>query len=649
MIKRALGFAFFLLLEFSGLIAQDRPTLIEPIDGLSQNSETDGRMAFRHRGSVLAFSAIPGTSRFFSAGKDGFISVHSPDGEDEAWQISDIPVRKISVSPDGNLVAAYESDGFSVHRVSVWDWKAKTRLYAKRFRDSIVSLSWSAKGSFLMIGNTSLDGIAILDGREGTIHPVFASAPGIVSIGVTGASESSMITFGPSGRILYTDVATGAERASYAGPEDIENPVLLGNNTRIAGYSNGYMTLIDATSGKKVAEWPSGKAIMATRSTDIEPVWIEETADGAWALRKGAQASESFTLPTPERVTAAFSTDVNIVLGTESGRLYAILAATASGAVPAINEMTNREARAIDDLVSDGTRLFLLSAGSLFISSGPGRAPVFAFDGIQANRLAILNGELLCWSTDKDEPLITIGFDGERRATIYQPKEGIRSLAIEGSLISLVEGSSKAIVIDASSPSPANAPRFTYSGAGLQDAILLGKNRLIISRSSTMRAPTPIVLVNIDTGETVPLKIDGDLCYGLRKTSPTEDRLAGFIVKAGQTASTELVTLSVSPDAQSSMSMHVEALYSDEDLAATLAGDSGRILTNLGKNAMAGIDPSGEQIRYPRAHSLPVRIATMDQYIVTLNYDGSLTWFSRLDDAITSSLITDNGLWIERQ
>jgi len=227
--------------------------------------------ARQHLGPVHALARIPGTADFFSGGKDGFISLHKTDGNDETWQISDIPVRNMAVHPDGNLVAVYESDGFSIYRISVWDWNRKTRLYAKRFRDSILSLAWSARGTYLMIGNTSLEGMTILEGETGENRSIFASPPGIVSLGVTGATETSMITYGPSGRILYTDMVTKKERASYAGESDLSAPALFANNLRIAGYRDGEIRVLDTTSGKTVATWPTGKPVMAVNPAAAEP------------------------------------------------------------------------------------------------------------------------------------------------------------------------------------------------------------------------------------------------------------------------------------------------------------------------------------------------------------------------------------------
>jgi len=235
MIKQTVLFCVIVLslLSCASVNAKQGSTF-ETIDGFTSTSAATSQLARQHQGTVLSLAAVPGTDSFFSAGKDGFLVYHSADGNDDEWQISDIPLKGLSVHPDGNLIAVYESDGFSIHRISVWDWANKKRLYAKRFRDSILSISWSARGTYLMVGNTSIEGITILEGSTGTPESFFNTPPGIVSLSLTGATETSMITYGPSGRILYTDLTTKKERASYAGQPDLTQPILLNNMVNFA-------------------------------------------------------------------------------------------------------------------------------------------------------------------------------------------------------------------------------------------------------------------------------------------------------------------------------------------------------------------------------------------------------------------------------
>jgi hypothetical protein len=650
------GIAGLLLVSCASVDAR-QPATIDPIEGFTvmgndfspmTGESSSAPISRQHRGPVTALASVSGTSTFFSAGKDGFLTRHTDSGDDDSWQVSDIAIKRIAVNGDGNLVAIYETDGFTVNRISVWDWNAKSRVYAKRFKDSVVSLFWSARGTYLMVGNTSLEGLTVLEGKTGNPVTLFAQSPGIVTSGVTGKSETSMVTFGSSGRILYTDMASGAERASYEGPQDLEFPVFIDNNTKIAGYQYGAVILVDATSGKTVSSWESSVPVMATFNMDTLPVWLERTADLSWILRKGNTASSPFTVGESTEITAAISLGTEIVFGTDAGKLYrlslAAAMATDSTVVPSL--IPNREIQVIDDIIADGERLFLLSKGSLFISSGPGKSPVFAFSGIEGNRMSMTGTTILFWSADKAAPLVLSSIDGTVRKTLYQGAEGIHSLSISGNTLAFVEGNSKAVVIDFANDTPV----FSYSGAGLQDAVVTTGNRMVISRSSTKRAPNPVIIINTETGETVPLLLDGELCFALKPVSADGKDMAAFFVKTDSSTRTELVAFSLEPNSLQPTNIKTVASYADEDLVATLFYSAGRIYTNLGKASLVGISVEGAQaIRFQRGYSIPLKATVMDRFVVSLNQDGSLTWFDRDSASLLScSAITTDGYWLEQ-
>ncbi len=655
MLKRTVlaGIAGLSLISCASVNAKQSPTL-EEIAGFSTGLAATGTVsapsslkARRHLGPVQVLARIPGTDTFFSGGTDGFLSSHKPEGPDETWQISDIPIRGVAIHPDGNLLAVYESDGYSIYRISVWDWNKRTRLYAKRFRDSILSLSWSARGSYLMIGNTSLEGITILDGTTGETRNLFSSPPGIVSLGVTGASETSMITYGPSGRILYTDITTKKERASYIGESDLLDPALFANNLRLAGYRDGKIWVLDTTSGKTIASFSTGKPVMAVNPATQEPVWFEEKEAGLWRLRIGDAASAAFNIPDGSAITSALHTGTRILFGTATGFVFAIAETNGTGEVLKPLQLVDDSVRPIDDIASDGFRLFLLSAGSVFISPGPGKAPVFAFDGVEADRLTLMENSLLFWSAARPNPVLRIDFDGQNKTELWQPKEGLRSLAVNGSVLAFIEGNSQATVIDTRS----TRPPFTYSGAGLQDVIPLSTERIIVSKSATMRSSNPLLLITTKTGETVPLPVTGELCFGIRQDPGNNTRFYGFIVRQGTSASsTELVTVTIEPASLATTRIKTEAAYADEDLMATVLPSGDRLITNLGKWSLVEISSDGIQRRFDRGYALPLKAASMEQFIVSLNHDGSLTWFGRDSLAIISTaFITTDGLWAEKE
>lgn len=172
-----------------------------------QDQLRSAKVIHKFSGGVTEIMNSGASPIFFAAGKDGFVTRYSyPKFEPDTWQLSSMPIQKIAVHPQGRLVAVYETNGFSIHQVSLWDWAKKKTLFSKRLSDSVVSLSWSANGTYLFVGNRSTDGITVLDSK-GIVQNIYQEAPGIVSLAATASSERSIVTYGESGRLVYTDIA----------------------------------------------------------------------------------------------------------------------------------------------------------------------------------------------------------------------------------------------------------------------------------------------------------------------------------------------------------------------------------------------------------------------------------------------------------
>ncbi|ULQ59959.1 hypothetical protein K7I13_01030 [Brucepastera parasyntrophica] len=607
-------------------------------------------IARQHQGPVLSLSAVSGTEDFFSAGRDGFVSFHTTNSFDETWQLSDLPIQIIAAHPKGTLIAIYETDGFSIHRISVWNWKTKERKYAKRFRDSVKALSWSAQGTYLMIGNTSIEGITVLEGSSGKHISVFKSPPGIVTLSGTGARETSMITFGPSGRIRYTDISNGNERGNYQGERDLDDPVLLGNSLKIAGYKDGEIIVLDATSGNFLQAYEADNPVMATATADNDPVWFEKTEideDFFWVLKQGSAVSQPFSVPDQTDITAGLSLGSQVIFGSESGKLYSVSSVIDTEEVPMISTLVYDQVQPIDDIASDNSRLFILSDGSVLISTGPGKSPVYAFSDVNANRISLMNGNLICWSSVRRAPITRISFDGDVRKELFQPRDAVTSFSIDQSKIVFIEGNSYAYIFDTLT----EKVLFTYNGVGLQDAILISDTYLLISKSSSFNSPYPLLLINISTGETVPLPLQANLCFGITKAAARETTVYGFIITTSDSSSrTELIRIDIDLDTVHNSKIKTEAVYPDEDLTAVMLLDKDRIITNLGKSTLVEINPSaGKQYFIQRGYAMPKKSILMDQFLISINYDGSLTWYNRSNNRIFSTAaITGNRIWIEQ-
>ena len=216
-------------------------------------------------------SIVEFNDSFFTAGDDGFVIKWLPDGTGEHFQISDLEIKLIAVSPNGTDIAVYETDGFSIHRISEWNWKTLTRKSAKRFTDSIVSLEYSAKGTYLMAGTSSVDGMLFLDPKTKlTPLSVVKETTGTVTVARTGSTEKTVLMYNPQGTLTYYNLLNGSKVHEFECEMLLEQPTLLYNNYYLVGAKNDSIAVINATTGETSTTIPAkNPIILKSQGSDL--------------------------------------------------------------------------------------------------------------------------------------------------------------------------------------------------------------------------------------------------------------------------------------------------------------------------------------------------------------------------------------------
>ncbi|MBQ9631197.1 MAG: hypothetical protein IJR49_06395, partial [Treponema sp.] len=163
-----------------------------------------------HQGEVTSIIADFGEEKtFFSTSTDGFIIKWNYDNQGEHYQVSDIPIKLSCLSPDGKTLALYETDGALINRLSVWDFSTLKRKYARRFTDSITTLTFSAQGTYIIAGTTSVNSTVFLRASDGSLVSKIKEPTGIVTFISTSASEKTCVAYSPAGTISYYTMQTG--------------------------------------------------------------------------------------------------------------------------------------------------------------------------------------------------------------------------------------------------------------------------------------------------------------------------------------------------------------------------------------------------------------------------------------------------------
>ena len=171
---------------------------------------------------------------FFSIGDDGFVIKWSSDGQGEHYQLTEVGIKMIACSPKENLIAVYESDGGSVNKISVWDWNTLTRKYQKKFHDSITSLKFSAKGTYIIVGTATVDGVRFFNAKTGNEVKKIKENTGIVSYITTSKSEKTAAFYSPTGSLSYYNLTNGNLKAKKSVTKGLIDPVLYNDDMYLA-------------------------------------------------------------------------------------------------------------------------------------------------------------------------------------------------------------------------------------------------------------------------------------------------------------------------------------------------------------------------------------------------------------------------------
>jgi len=633
----------------------------------------DGRISTQaHEDTVTTIAALESSSSadssFYSAGEDGFVIKWNSDNTGEHYQISELPIQLIARNPNGNEIAVYESDGVSINRVSVWDWKTLTRKYAKRFSDSVTSLAYSERGTYLIVGTAALNGVYFFNASNGSNMRKATNCPALVSYIKTGASEKTAILYSPTGTLVYYDIENAKQKAKFTTESSLDQPLLFGTgdteNQFFAGTKNGLIYIIYALSGKTIAQYAARKAlIFASDATDEKGMYFTSYDGKDYTLRMvtnemlqtqkksiasaitppAALVIKTFTGPKDsDGFTTAAKNLSTILFGTKQGNIYSM------NDVPEAEKLTlfpisEKLYERVYDISSDGTDFYFLTKNSIYKSSYENE--LVERDGSnngQKNCIKYKSGVIL-WSKDTKKSVQYLPLSSNGTAlpeTLFTPINNLQNVRLFGNKIVYIQGNSSVGIFDMDSRQNTEV----YSGTALQDAVLYNDTDLYVAKTAAVTPKTSLVQVNISTKETVPLKISGTIAYSLSyDNSRANSPIYGITVTSSDTG---FVTKVFSFDPANLVLTNLLQL-SDEDPNAFTSLNYPMLYTNIGKSNVRSYNlDSRVNFQYARSASMPVKIACSQSMTAILNRDGSVSWYnSDSPNLLADWYLTVNGDW----
>ncbi|MCR5725194.1 MAG: WD40 repeat domain-containing protein, partial [Treponema sp.] len=619
-----------------------------PLTGLSADAHVSSQA---HQASVTdlapLFTSGTNDNAVFSSAFDGFLIKWTEDGLGEHYQITDMPIRMIARSPNGTDIAVYESDGASINRVSVWNWKTHSRKYAFRFTDSVTSLSYSAKGTYLICGTASVSGTVFINTTNGSvISRKLSEATGVVTMSYTSDTENSLVLYAPTaGTLSYYNLRNGTVKAKFDTLTQLTQPCMFNNLVFVAGIKNGSLHIIQATSGKTVASFPVKNAVLINMpySKDLYYLSVENRVLQLYKVQNDRnktviqpQLVSSYSkLKQNEILQSAALTGRTVYAGTSMGNIYSFELSSAensaSGEVVAVSSepqplipLTDNMYDRIYDVACVGERFYFLTPNAIFLSS---------FDNGVVDKKGVNPGytnmlpygeNLILWSKDTRKPVQLFDVAAGTLTSLFTPGSSLQQLRIfEDSLVD-IEGNASV-----------NRYHLTekrleqlYLGAGLQDAVLTSANDLYVAKSSATNPNVPLLYVNCETKETVPVQtLKGNIAYSLAfDGNKNASMLYGILVSTGTNKSLKTTVFALNLSTKM-ISNYLPLNEEDNDAFTFLSWP--QLYTNLGKNQVRSYNlQTRRDFTYKRSASLPLKVVRNEERLVVLNRDGSISWYN---------------------
>lgn len=608
-----------------------------------------------HQAQVTNVIAAPGANNdgsYFSTGEDGFIIKWADDNTGEHYQFTDVGIKLVAASPNGEDIAIYESDGGSVNRVSVWNWRTLSRKYQKKFNDSITSLKFSAKGNYLIIGTASVDGAVFVRTAGWTVVDKIKANTGIVNYVNTSDSEKTVVFYSPSGTLSFYDLGTGKLKQKMSIVNGLSQTVMFYHNKYFAGIKDN--TIYVTASGKTVSKIEAQNPIILSTSTDLNLYYMENDGRGSYTI-KMLENLENDQISNPRIVktlrgprgasviSAAGKDHSYFYFGSQNGAIYKT-EVDPSTTTENLAEITENTYSKIYDMVPYESDFLFLTSNAVYKSS---------YDTGIVDKLSSTTGQtdicnydessLILWTKGYRNPVVKMDLDKKTSVTLFTPENNIQSLKVSSindkKYIIEIESNMYVNLYNVEN----NKMKQIYSGAGVQDAILCNDGNMYIAKSAATNPQVPLLAVNINTLETVPIRIKGNVSYAL---STNGSVIYGIYLLANENGALSTYVYSYNT-ATKQMSNILK--FSNEDSEAFTYLNGNNLFTNIGKNVVYCYNlTTKKRISFKRSASIPRSVTQNGKRVVILNSNGSISWCDTSSERLLADwYFTNDAQWYE--
>lgn len=600
---------------------------------------------------ITPVSARGTDGSYYTASDDGFVIKWTFDGQGEHYQFSDVSIKLLAVAPGGNEIAIYETDGGSINRITVWDWKTLSRKYIKKFSDSITSLAYSSKGTYLIAGTATVDGAVFIKTAGWQNVDKIKENTGIVSYINTSKTEKTCVFYSPSGNLSFYDFITGKLKQKMQIVKGLTQTVMYNENRYFAGVRDN--TIYVTASGKTIASIPANNPIIISTEADYNLFYLENDGRSNYEI-KMLESKEGNLVSNPRLVksmkgprgsaiiTSAVKDATNIYFGGKNGAVYQT-EAEATINTTNLTELTENTYSKIYDMAPSESDFYFLTTNAIFSSSyDTGVITKLASTSGESNIISYKDNSVILWSFSEKTPVKLIDLDKKTTTVLFTPKNSVQKVRLcsveDKDYLIEIESNSTVNLFDIQSGKLSEI----YSGTGIQDAVYMNNKLVYIAKSAATNPQTPLLSVNPDTMETVPLNIKGNVTYALSTDGKT---IYGLNIISDDTGkNTYVFSFNVYTKKMTNILRFTEE---DPEAFTYLSGNT--LFTNIGRNKVYCYNLSTKKrFAYNRSASIPKTICTNSKRAVILNSNGSISWCGTNDSKLLADwYLTKDEQWYE--
>lgn len=568
------------------------PAVSGPAGGVADHGSAHALLISGHRGPVLAIERDDARNLLFTAGADGTVRMWDPGTRAllRSITVTSLRASMLAVSPVDARFAFLATDAIHAFAVEVWDWQKAGRVFRIPVPDQPLFLRYSASGRYLMFGLPRWESMRIVSASDGSPVSFHPEGFGIVGFAALSRSEKILMTYRLTGEFSYWELASGKKIEGFPTVALLSRIRLTPDLSRVVGATDSDVYVVDVASGRVKAHAP----LRGVTSLDVSPDGTQVACvDQAGVVSRWNISADSLSRAPdppagPPRATGVCFDSGGLTLGQAGG--LATIGADGStldfpGDVRA--EVTGMAVQGDSVALATASWIKVFTAGlpamprrganvsepvQSILVDNPFKAPV----GV----IFLDTGSLLVWQTGQGPGAYGIlDVAGRTFQRAARPLAGPVIEAAADARRCLLLGTDGTLrVLD----KPSGTTRVEMRRPGAVWATFASGNTVVVGGQAGDAEPGSLVRIDIDTGETVPIRTRNrytyEVCY-----DPGSKTLYSLGVTAD--GATNLVAHSGADDQDETL---VDSTPG-ERLSASLSLDSatGTLYTSLGHDRMS--------------------------------------------------------------